>query len=134
MEAEGDIPATCPKSWDGAVGMGHLGHSWPAKGKGPQTGLWMALLNGDQVLDKDTPEGTRKIGELGPVDLYFWSYLCLCVDSDEPFENIHASLYLFLGQKVDVAKPVHSIPPPALRFFGASDVLLYLCLPSVSPD
>ena len=77
MEAEGDIPATCPGSWDGAVGMGHLGHSWPAKGRGPQTGLWMALLNEDQVLDKDTPEGSRKIAELGPVDLYFWSYLCL---------------------------------------------------------
>ena len=61
------------------------------------------------------------------------TYAC-CVDSDEPFENIHASLYLFLGQKVDVAKPVHSIPPPALHFFGASDVLLYMCLPSVSPD
>ena len=41
---------------------------------------------------------------------------------------------LFLGQNVDVAKPVHSIPPPASLFFGASDVLLYLCLPSVSPD
>ena len=61
------------------------------------------------------------------------TYAC-CVDSGEPFENIHASLSLFLGQNVDVAKPVHSIPPPASLFFGASDVLLYLCLPSVSPD
>lgn len=59
------------------------------------------------------------------------TYAC-CVDSDEPFENIHASLYLFLGQKVDVAKPVHSIRPPASLFFGASDVLLYLCFPRLN--
>ena len=57
-----------------------------------------------------------------------------CADSLEPFENIHAFLHLFLGRKVDVSKVVHSIPSPPSLFFGASDVLLYLCSPSVSPD
>lgn len=57
-----------------------------------------------------------------------------CADSVEPFENIPAFLHLFLGQKVDVSKVIHSIPSPASLFFGASDVLFYLCSPSVSPD
>ena len=56
--------------------MGHLGHSWPAKARGPQAGLRMALLNGDQVLDKDTPEGGWKISELGQVRWTLWEYSC----------------------------------------------------------
>lgn len=76
QEMEAKVRHSCHLSWK-------LGWwvTWAILGQrragDPQAGLRMALLNGDQVLDEDTPEGSRKISELGQVDLYFWSHLRL---------------------------------------------------------
>lgn len=60
------------------------------------------------------------------------TYAC-CVDSDEPFENIHASLYLFLGQKVDVAN--QSTPSHHLLHSSLEHLMFYcICVYPLSPQ